>query len=139
MRKPSYISLESALSFYNVIPEQPFTITAATTLKTIEYNTPKGKFSYKKIKENLFFGYTILPQRNGRPILMGELEKSLLDYFYLKPNLNDFDSIEELRLNKEVLKLMDFEKIELYLARFNNKALQNRYSPMPYSGWRNAA
>jgi len=127
LRAPSYISLESALSFYHVIPEQAFTITAITTLKTMEYKTAKGNFSYKKIRQNLFFGYTIIPQAKGRPVLMAELEKTLLDYLYLNPKINKPDAVASLRLNKEILTSLDFKKMEIYLQRFDNKALQNRY------------
>lgn len=127
LRSPSYVSLESALSFYNIIPEQSFTITAVSTLKTIGYNTPKGEFSYKKIKQNLFFGYTIFPQTKERPVLMAQLEKALLDFLYLNSNLNNLDSLEALRLNKGIIKSLDYKKMEIYLERFENKALQNRY------------
>lgn len=128
LRSPSYISLESALSFYHVIPEQAFTITAITTLKTMEYKTAKGNFSYKKIRQNLFFGYTIISQPKGRPVLMAELEKALLDYLYLNPKINKPDAIASLRLNTEILKSLDFKKMEVYLQRFDNKALRNRYN-----------
>lgn len=128
LRSPSYISLESALSFYHVIPEQAFTITAITTLKTMEYKTAKGNFSYKKIRQNLFFGYTIISQPKGRPVLMAELEKGLLDYLYLNPKINKPDAIASLRLNTEILKSLDFKKMEVYLQRFDNKALRNRYN-----------
>lgn len=127
LRPPSYISLESALSFYNIIPEQTFTVTAITTLKTIEYNTLKGIFSYKTIKPDLFFGYTIIPQTKGRPILMAELEKALLDFLYLNSTINNSDAMEALRLNIEILKSTDFKKVERYLELFNSKALLNRY------------
>lgn len=127
LRSPSYISLESALSYYHVIPEQAFTITAITTLKTMEYKTAKGNFSYKKIRQNFYFGYAIIPQPKGRSILMAELEKALLDYLYLNPKINNPDAVASLRLNKEILTSLDFKKIEIYLQRFANKALQNRY------------
>lgn len=127
LRSPSYISLESALSFHHIIPEQSFTITAITTLKTIEYNTPKGIFSYKTIKPNLFFGYTIILQKKGRSVLIAEPEKALLDFLYLNFSLDNTDAIEALRLNKEILKSLDIKKMELYLQYSNNKALQDRY------------
>lgn len=127
LRSPSYISLQSALSFYNIIPEQSFAITAITTLKTQEYHTSKGRFIYKSIKPDYYFGYNILSQSQGRPVLMAELEKVLLDTLYLQQGLNSEESMNELRLNKELLKKSDFKKMEKYLKLFNNKALNNRY------------
>lgn len=127
LSRPSYISLQSAMSFYGAIPEQAFTITAITTSKTREYNTPQGRFTYQVVKPSFYFGYRILPQPTGRAVLMAELEKTLLDYLYLNPHINDLDSINALRLNLEVLQTMDKEKLEEYLILFNNKALQQRY------------
>lgn len=128
LRSPSYISLETALSYYNIIPEQPFAITAITTIKTKAYNTPKGVFSYKKILPKLYFGYKVLPQLNGRPILMAEIEKALLDLLYLGSNLNGVEVIKAMRFNTFELKKIDTEKISVYLRLFNNKALENRYN-----------
>lgn len=127
LRSPSYISLESALSFYHIIPEQAFTITAITTLKTTAYNTPKGIFSYKTIRPNFFFGYAIIPQKKGRGVSMAEPEKALLDFLYLNFTLDNTESVAALRLNKEILKSLDIKKMELYLQHFNSKALQDRY------------
>ena len=56
---PSYISLESALSFYQLIPEGVFSITSITTLKTQSFSTPIATFSYQSVKPNLFFGYRL--------------------------------------------------------------------------------
>jgi len=46
LARPSYISLELALSYYHFIPEQSFSIISVTTLKTNHYETPKGSFLY---------------------------------------------------------------------------------------------
>jgi len=134
--RPSYVSLESALSFYGAIPEQSFTITAITTTKTRHYTTPRGRFTYQVLKPGLFFGYRILPQPKGRAILMAELEKTLLDVLYLNPQLNDIEAIKALRLNKEVLQTMDKEKIEGYLTLFDSIALNKRYELLKqYMQW----
>ncbi len=125
--RPSYVSMESALSFYGAIPEQAFTITAITTSKTRDYITPKGRFTYRVIKPKLFFGYRVIASTEGRPILIAELEKALLDFLYLNPRLNDMASIEALRLNKDLLGTLDYGKMETYLTLFDNNALRKRY------------
>ena len=38
--QPSYISMETALSYYGLIPEAVYTTTAVSTLKTSTFNTP---------------------------------------------------------------------------------------------------
>ena len=54
---PSYISLETALSFYGIIPEAVFTVTSVTTRKTKKFTTPVGNFGYQKIKKEAFGGF----------------------------------------------------------------------------------
>jgi predicted transcriptional regulator of viral defense system len=79
---PSYISLESALSYYNLIPEGVFTTTSLTTRNTTSFSTPVGSFSYRNVKAQLFFGYRLL-NIQGHTIKMADPEKSILDYLYL--------------------------------------------------------
>ncbi len=56
----SYISMESALSFYSFIPEGVFVTTNVSTRNTTKHNTPLGDFNYYHIKTKLFFGYKII-------------------------------------------------------------------------------
>ena len=44
MYTPSYISMESALSYYNLIPEGVFTTVSLTTRNTTTFRTPLGSF-----------------------------------------------------------------------------------------------
>src|SRR6185437_10157020 len=46
---PSYISLESALSYYGLITERVYAITSVTTKAAREYTTPLGTFTYTKL------------------------------------------------------------------------------------------
>jgi predicted transcriptional regulator of viral defense system len=57
---PSYISLESALSYYNLIPEGVFTTVSITTRNTTVFSSPVGRFSYRNVKTQLYFGYRLL-------------------------------------------------------------------------------
>ena len=52
---PSYISLETAFSYYNIIPEIVYNITSITSKKTIEFNFQNSTFTYNKINSHLFF------------------------------------------------------------------------------------
>jgi predicted transcriptional regulator of viral defense system len=49
LHKPSYVSFEYALSYHGLIPERVYTITSATSKKSIEYSTSIGNFSYHKV------------------------------------------------------------------------------------------
>lgn len=46
---PSYVSFEYALSYHSMIPERVQEISCATSKNTKNYDTPIGRFSYKKI------------------------------------------------------------------------------------------
>lgn len=57
---PSYISLESALSYYHLIPESIYGITSISTRKTYHFVTSIGEFIYRSLKPSLFFGYDLI-------------------------------------------------------------------------------
>lgn len=122
---PSYISLESALAYYQVIPEAVFTSTSISTLNTTKLFTSTGNFNYQHVKENLFFGYGLI-SLSGLIISMANLEKAILDYLYLHPELNSVADFEVLRWNKEVLKQLDINRFSDYLQLFNSKRLSQR-------------
>jgi predicted transcriptional regulator of viral defense system len=122
---PSYLSLESALSYYNLIPEGVFTTVSITTRNTTTFSTPVGSFSYRNVKTPLFFGYRLL-NIQGHTIKMAEPEKSLLDYLYLN-KIDTTDMLEGLRLNEfQLQNLLDFNKLHQYAGVFHSKILQQR-------------
>ena len=82
LNENSYVSLESALSTYGMIPEIPYGITSVTTKKTVKYKTEYGIFSYRKIKVNLFYGFKLISGDNFL-YRMATPEKALFDFIYL--------------------------------------------------------
>ena len=122
---PSYISMESALSYYDLIPEGVFTTISLTTRNTTAFSTPVGSFRYRNVKAPLFFGYRLL-NIHGHTIKMAEPEKSILDYLYLN-KIDTPDMLEGLRLNESQLQdLLDFNKLYQYGEVFHSKKLQKR-------------
>lgn len=52
---PSYVSLESALSYHGLIPEHPVPVTCVTSKRSCSFQTEQGEFIYHKLPvENLF-------------------------------------------------------------------------------------
>jgi len=124
--RPSYISLESALSHYNLIPEGVYTIQNITTRKTILYETPIGSFQYRNIKSGVFFGYQV-DRINNLPVLMADPEKAILDFLYLTPRIKKMADMEGLRLNiAELNNNIDWGKLEKYAACFESAVLNKR-------------
>lgn len=124
--QPSYVSLESALSYYQVIPEAVYNHQAVSTRKTITYNTHLGTYNYRTIQPDIYFGYTIF-RFNELPILMAEPEKALLDLLHLNARLNSWEDISSLRLNvAELRTLIKEEKLMVYADIYKSKALDKR-------------
>lgn len=122
---PSYVSLESALAFYNFIPEGVFLTTSISTRNTARYNTPVGDFSFSHFKALLFFGYKLL-QGDGVTVKIAEPEKLILDYLYLKKVNTKYEMVA-LRFNEiQIKELVDFYKLDKYQKIFNSKVLDKR-------------
>jgi predicted transcriptional regulator of viral defense system len=124
--QPSYVSLETALKYYNLIPENVYTITAVSSKRTYHFNSTVANFQYRKIKPLLIFGYRAIKYKNFT-FKIAEIEKAVLDYFYLNPQLKTREHFEELRFNSaEFLESYSNEKFKRYLELFSNKSLSKR-------------
>jgi predicted transcriptional regulator of viral defense system len=123
---PSYISLESALSVYNFIPEGVFQITSCTTRKTNSFQTPAGHFAYRHLKPPLFFGYQLQSWGNHR-FAIAEPEKTLIDYLYLHHEVEEPDDIESLRWNSvEIRDQVSMQTLTTYENYIGSSALSRR-------------
>lgn len=116
---PSYISLESALSYYGFIPESVYGITGITTNKTYKFETEQTTYLYKSIKPALFWGYKLL-QFNDVFIKIAEPEKALLDFLYFNKNLKTKEHLDSFRLNYLLIKeKISIDKFTTYLKYYN--------------------
>jgi hypothetical protein len=124
--QPSYLSMESMLGCYGLIPEIVYGQTAITTKATRKFSNDFGNFTYRHINPKLFFGYTPVETPFGK-YLIAEPEKALLDYFYFNlGRINDQKDIDELRINgEELCRIMDRKKIDAYLKEFNIEKLSS--------------
>jgi len=125
--RPSYLSLHTALSFHGLIPESIVQTTSVSTMKTARFKNELGSFSYKKIKNELFFGYTQLEFTKDKTFLIALPEKALLDLLYLYPFYNNETEITNLRIDQQILsEVMQFSRLHEFLSRFKNKSLEKR-------------
>jgi len=77
---PSYISLETALSYYGLIPEGVYSVLSVCTKQRKQYNTPLGNFEYIKVPENYFsIGINQEIVNNSYAFLIASPEKALCD------------------------------------------------------------
>lgn len=94
----SYVSLQSALAYYGLIPEYTPVTTSITTGRPGKYNTPAGVFSYHHIKKSLFGDYACVKVSDHQHAFIATPEKSLLDLIYLTPHGDSLEYLIELRL-----------------------------------------
>ncbi len=121
--RPSYISLETALAYYKIIPETVYSITSITTRLPKTVNVLGAQFEFHKIKKELFFGYKTIAFGTIQ-ILLAEKEKALLDYLYFvarnAKRLNERIDISAINKNK-------FESLKKqFLKRIFNKYITER-------------
>ena len=127
---PSYVSLESALSYYGFIPEGVFRITSVSTLKTMHFDTSIGYFQYRNISRKLFFGYQLVQQEDSRLAgwyKIADPEKAVLDYFYLNPQYRSKTDFLSLRFNWDVfIRSIDIQTLKTYLKYMDSRTLSKR-------------
>jgi predicted transcriptional regulator of viral defense system len=106
MKKASYVSLQSALGYFGMIPEHVPTVTSVTTQRPERVETSLGQFVFRRIKKNWFCGYQQVDLGSGQRAFVATPEKALLDIVYLTPGGDNYDFLAELRLqNLEILNL----------------------------------
>ncbi len=89
---PSYISLESALNYYGVLPQFTYSITSVTTQKSKRFEIGGKEYEYTKISRNFYSDFV-----KKDNFLIATPEKALVDLIYLaskklrKVELTDLD------------------------------------------------
>lgn len=82
---PSYVSLESALSWHGWIPEAVHAVTSVSFKKSREFKTPLGVFSYDRVPQRVFYSEVErLADASGNVFLMARPLKALADYVYVR-------------------------------------------------------
>ncbi len=120
LKRPSYISLEKALEYHDLIPEAVSVYTSVTTKRGARFESEAGIFDYKHIQESLFWGYashTVYQQTS----FIALPEKALLDFFYLKKVNISPDYVSEMRLQNPAS--INIKTLETYARRFAKPAM----------------
>jgi len=123
--QPSYLSLESALSAYGFIPEIVYSYISVTGKTNRTFDNKFGRFIYRHLKTELFWGYREVRTVSGRH-LIAEPEKAILDYLYLNlSKINSESDFENLRFNEDRLcETLNKGKFLQYLQAFEIKKLK---------------
>jgi len=91
---PSYLSLEYALSLHQLIPERVETVTSVTLHKTKTFDTPLGRFTYRKAKKSYYqTGQHLQVLQDGRGFVLASPEKAIADKVYFSSGLHGIDDM----------------------------------------------
>ncbi|MCM5663636.1 type IV toxin-antitoxin system AbiEi family antitoxin domain-containing protein [Galbibacter mesophilus] len=120
LRGPSYVSLESALSYWNMIPERTYEVSSVTLKTSKSYKNPVGRFSYKQVKAPYYsYGIKNIEYSSKQTVLIASREKALCDKIVLTPKINlrsikqTFSFLtEDLRMDSETLSSLDINVLE---------------------------
>jgi hypothetical protein len=105
MKRGSYVSLQSALAYYHLIPEYVAQVTSITTGRPETISNPLGDYIFKHVKKALFFGFQTIEMVKGQSAFIARPEKALLDLVYLTAKIDLPKYFQELRLqNTSILK-----------------------------------
>jgi len=117
---PSYVSLESALNIYGIIPDYASNITSITTTTTKNIKTQKNTFLYSKISRLLYFGFeNVIDSNSGLYYQLALPEKALLDYIYIRK----IKSLSENRVDTSGLNEQVFANFAVHFPKWVSKVI----------------
>lgn len=112
---PSYVSSDSALSFWGLIPERVYETLSMTTNLAKTYRTPVGRFRYIRLPLPYYsFGIQRIEVAPNQMALIAGKEKALCDKIITTPRLilrsmkqaKDY-LMEDLRIARDALRELD--------------------------------
>lgn len=122
---PSYLSLEYALSWYDMLPERVHVITSVSRLKTAKFTNPIGTFIYHSIKQELFFGFEEILDAFQKPVLMATREKAVLDYIYFCDDWESNEKFLEENIRFQQLETLKPKRLKEFARKFGSKKILN--------------
>jgi len=117
----SYVSLQSALAYYGMIPEYVPVTTSITTRRPGQWETPLGTFDFRHIQVDFFYGFHFVDLGENQRAFIATPEKALLDLIYLEPGADTHAYLSELRLNN--LEQLDWQRLEHFVREIEKPKL----------------
>jgi predicted transcriptional regulator of viral defense system len=111
----SYVSLQSALAYYGLIPEYVVQTLSVTTQRPVSWRNALGDFRFQHLAQHLFFGYQQVSFAPGQDGFIALPEKALLDLIHLTPNGDDPAYLAGLRLQN--LEQLDPKRLQALASR----------------------
>jgi len=120
---PSYVSLESALSYHGLIPEKVFEITSVTIKAKRRFSTPLGVYSYTRLSLPYYsYGIRSVEVDRHHRFLIASPEKALFDKIIttagieFRSKTSTLSYLEnDLRIDIGMLKTLDIAGMESWI------------------------
>jgi hypothetical protein len=120
---PSYVSVETALSFHGLIPERVYEIASMTTQAPRKFNTPLGTFTYTRLPLPYYaFGIRSEKLADDQYAMVASPEKALCDKIITtsglllrsKKSAREF-LIENMRMDEEALRQLNAKEMTSWI------------------------
>lgn len=123
---PSYISLESALSYHGWIPERVCVTSSASAKRSRNFETPLGIFSYTEIRAKPFLTAVSRVANAEGNFLIASPWRAIADYVYAnKKSWHTLDPlIKSLRIDEESFKETTREELENIGKAFKSRRVR---------------
>jgi predicted transcriptional regulator of viral defense system len=109
---PSYVSLESALSYYKIIPERTYSVRSMVLKRSRKFSTSLGNFEYLTADKEYFnIGVAVEIIDNQYAFLIASPEKALCDLIIATPRIR-IQSVKAMRTYLEEDLRADFSALE---------------------------
>jgi predicted transcriptional regulator of viral defense system len=105
----SYVSCQSVLAYYGLIPEYTPVTVSVTTGRPGRKETPLGVFEFHHIQTAWLRGYRLVDLGGGQKAFLATPEKALLDCISLYPGADSPAYLSELRLQH--LESLDLDEL----------------------------
>lgn len=85
---PSYVSMQTALRYYGLIPEAVYSVQSMTTGVARDYENAIGNFNYIHVPPTYYNIGVTMKESTGATFMIATPEKALCDLMVFTPNLN---------------------------------------------------
>lgn len=116
LKKDSYISLHSALNYYQMFDQHSNSVVAVNYGISKKYQLENSTINFVKVAKKHYFGFS-QARLNGKVLQIATKEKALIDYLYLDKSFYSASLVfEKIRGHKREI---DFKKLQNYALRSN--------------------
>ncbi len=126
---PSYITAQTAMAFWNMIPERVELTISMTMKRKKQFETPVGKFSYLYCPQKAFnLGVQLEDTGDQKSFLIASPEKALCDMIAMQTHISTKRGMKEflelMRLDDSISKNFDLSLLEEIKTGYRRQSIK---------------